>query len=118
MEAIITYAEVVAEFVEDRLPHLLDDLFVVRAHLFDGLLVDADLVGAHKVVVAAAFSDGNTVIETEKCVPGPNARCFFIERGGARFDDDVDVLNAAQEFGRDERNSVADEAAEVRAFQC
>jgi hypothetical protein len=57
------------------------------------------------------------VVEAEEGVAGPDAGGLAVAGGGTRFDDDIDVVDAAQELRRDEGDCLAHEAPEVRAFQ-
>jgi len=68
VEAVVVDSKVVADLVEDGDAHLLSDLVVGVADGLDVVLVDADPVGEHEVVVLTACGEGDTVVEAEEQV--------------------------------------------------
>lgn len=117
VETVIVDAEVVGQLMEDGLADLLPDLGVVGANRFDGALVDRDLIGQDEVVELAAAGDRDTRIEPEEGVPAPDASGPKLARRRCGVDDDVDVVNAGEEARRQRGDGLADQAAELAAFQ-
>lgn len=117
IEPRIVNPEVMPQLVDHRLAYLLADLFIIPADGLDGLLVDADLVWEHEVVVLAAVRKRNAVIQPQQRTTGRKARYFAVPRGGPPFNDDLDILDALQQFARERGDGLAYQAAESLAFQ-
>ena len=57
------------------------------------------------------------MVEAEQESAGAKARSLAVAGGGPRFDDDFDVVDAVQQFRRDERDRFPNESPKLRAFQ-
>jgi hypothetical protein len=117
VQAIVVNAEVVAYFVQYGEANLIANVIVVMADGLDITLVDANPVGKDEVVVLAAMGEGDAVVEPEK-------EMALVEVGGIEiivargvFDDEVDVVDLAAERLGYLVESLADQPAEVCAFQ-
>src|SRR3954447_12610968 len=75
VEARVVHAEVVADLVEDRDPHLRGELVDVASPARDRALEDGDAVGRHTVVAErTARRERHAFVETEQRAPGTDAR--------------------------------------------
>ena len=100
VKPVVVYPKVMAKFVQHGLANLFADLVVIRADRFDVLLVDADFVRGYKVVVLAAVRQRDAVVEAEEQRTGPEAGLLAVQGGWPPFDDDVHVVDVAEELGR------------------
>lgn len=89
VEAFITDAEVVADFVKDRLADLFAETFGGEPHPEVRLAVDGDLVRHGSEVVLATVGQHHTFIETKE-VPV----LFDLIGTGTFLDDDVKIVDA------------------------
>src|SRR3954447_1178218 len=114
VEARVVHAEVVADLVEDRDPHLRGELVDVASPARDRALEDGDAVGRHTVVAErTARRERHAFVETEQRAPGTDAREL---RGcGPVLDHHRDVLELAREGVGDLVERVADHAFELRS---
>src|SRR4051812_27815368 len=96
VEARVVHAEVVADLVEDRDPHLRGELVDVASPARDRALEDGDAVGRHTVVAErTARRERHAFVETEQRAPRTDAREL---RGcGPVLDHHRDVLELARE---------------------
>lgn len=117
VKPVVIDSKIMSKFMKHGLANLLADLVVIGADGFDVLLVDADLVRSHQVVVLAAVSQRDAVVEAKEQGTGPKAGPLAVESGWTPFDDDVHIVDPAEKPGRQRGNGFADQAAKFTAFQ-
>jgi hypothetical protein len=113
VEAVVVDAEVVGELVEDGAADLGDELCVGAADRFEGAAEEEDAVGEGEVVAGGADGEGGALVEAEEHAAGADAGRAQFCRGGAFADEDVDVVQAAEEFGGQPVDGFADERVEA-----
>jgi hypothetical protein len=113
VEAVVVDAEVVGELVEDGAADLGDELLVGVTEGFEGAAEEEDAIGEGEVVAGGADGEGGALVEAEEHAAGADAGRAEFGGGGPFADQDVDVVQAAQEFGGQPFDGLADERLEA-----
>src|SRR3954451_7674871 len=99
LEPLVGDAEVVRDLVDDRVPHLLDDVLQVAGPTAQGQPVDRDPVRQHSAVRRRPRGQRHALVETEQ-----------VGRAAVVLDQDRDVAHHPPELRRDRVERLLDEA--------